>query len=112
MARSFICTHCCAKYTGDLPLGTAVSCDHCGNAFYVRPFFGDQNSIVRMMGGGLFEMVAGKKCPNCKVRDSARIRAVDDGQRVISGRWHNCWRSFYFCKKCNATWYYAEASEA
>lgn len=65
-----------------------------------------------MMGGRLFEAVAGTKCPNCGVRAGAHIRDVDGPQRVIGGRWHNVWRSYYLCNQCHATWYYAEALEA
>ena len=86
MARDFICPHCCAIYTGTLSLGETTTCDRCCEEFPVLPFLGDQNSILRMMGGGLFEMVAGKKCPNCGVRDFAHLRDVDCGQRVVSGR--------------------------
>ena len=123
MARDFICPHCCSVYTGTLELGATTTCDTCFEEFAVLPFLGDQRRPSQLMGKGgalgllgmggyLFEKAAGNKCPNCGVRDCAQLRDVDCGQHVISGSWHNCWRSFYFCKKYHATWYYAESSEA
>jgi hypothetical protein len=112
MAREFICPHCCTTYRGIVSLGDVVTCEACCESFPVLPFFGDQNGLLRMMGGRLFEAVVGQKYPNCGVRDAAHIRAVDGPQRVIGGRWHDVWRSYYLCRRCNATWYYAEALEA
>ena len=112
MARDFVCPHCCTVYTGTHSLGAAVQCDRCFTAFTVLPFSGGQSSLLRLMGGAVFDMFAGRKCPNCRVRDSVHLGNVDGPQRVISGRWHDTWRSFYLCRQCNATWYYADALEA
>ena len=112
MARRFICPHCCTIYNGNLSLGAATRCGHCHEDFRVLPFHGDQNSIGRMMGGAIFEMFRGKKCPGCGVRDSVHLGNVDCGQRVVSGLWHNGWQSFHMCKRCHATWYYFESCEA
>jgi hypothetical protein len=66
MPREFICPYCCTLYTGTLPLGAVTTCDNCCERFSVLPFHGDQNGVLRMIGGWVAEAFAGKKCPGCR----------------------------------------------
>ncbi|MBX9679646.1 MAG: hypothetical protein K2X38_12860 [Gemmataceae bacterium] len=59
MAREFICPHCCTVYTGTLPLGATTTCDRCSEEFPVLLFLGNQNGVLRMMDGWMFETFAG-----------------------------------------------------
>jgi transposase-like protein len=65
-----------------------------------------------MTFGGLFSLFAGQKCPGCSSRNSQRLGSRDKGQRIIGGRWHDVWLTFYICKNCGSTWLYSEGCEA
>jgi hypothetical protein len=125
MAREFICYHCCAIYTGTLPLGATTTCDHCCEEFVVLQFRGHQECWKRKGGILGFAVdfavasaglsLAGFKlvCPACGKRESCqKIGEKHHEQRVIRQRWHNCWTDFYCCLTCRVTWCYHQSSEA
>ena len=102
MANSTLCPHCCTEWKTKMDFNEQMECTGCLEVFVVRPFWGDQTSLLRKLD--FFSFFKGHKCANCNNRNTNKIGEYVGKAEFIAGEMRRPGANYYFCKDCKISW--------